>query len=872
MGIIETFELKRYATPVIGLLCCLLVFMVGRSLKIDDILDRMEQVLLDFRLMARSELLQPSKDIVIIGLDQRTENEARAQPEFGLKNRMLPRNRLAEVIRFLNREGARAIVLDIELKTLRDPQEDEPLHQAIAGTHNVYLATFMDLPLKEFEQRQAEKNAWEKAQDTSQAIQTYVLEPLLDDQLLRYVWQRWLLSNPSPMRSPGSTSSKTVSSVAQIPPPLWNPLLGPFFPPLDDALPQPPAEPSSLRFNLENAPNGYSWQTGSAQRLHGLWFRFGQPRSGVYLSGQTSFLPRFYEDYCLHWGYQKVFQQRLSLLEAMTPHRLNHLLTQVIPNPLARASSYCSVNPLEPFFMNPAQGVGMTAVSYDSIAMIREIPLLYRGQQGDWFSYLGLRPVLDLLQVRGMGYQNGGLQIQTDVHQWHIPLNEDGRLMINWRSPKRLIDDIYRQTGMPPRKQLETGKAHWELGFGHLYRQVSVIDVLRYLEAPQQVERYPSLFRLYDHPDSGRLSFRNKIVVYGDTVKDLHRTPVGNTIYGPEVVATTIDMLLNDRIFVHRAPSWLSLGIVFLLAAAIVSIQLRTSTLPLGFLGGLLLLLLYWVLAFGLFLHNGLWLSLARPSALLLGSLMLGSLYRYSVLDVEKRQLAHVFSKYVSPQLMDQIVANPRQALDKLRGSRQELTVLFADIHNFTQTFENESAEVMVQQLNEFFNVMMNVILKHQGTYDKYLGDGLMAFFGAPAHQPDHVARACHAALEMQQALTTLNQHWAAQGQKVLKIGVGLSTGPVYVGNFGADQIKNFTVMGLTVNLGARLETYTRQANVGIVVSQRTQELAGKHFVFADLGVVDVKGFTQPVQAFSLERLASSPAAGTERLEPAAER
>ncbi len=268
---------------------------------------------------------------------------------------------------------------------------------------------------------------------------------------------------------------------------------------------------------------------------------------------------------------------------------------------------------------------------------------------------------------------------------------------------------------------------------------------------------------------------------------------------------------------------------------------------------GLAPVLIYWIYNFMVFIYGGIWAPLVLPTFVYAATLVTGIMYRYYIHDREKHQLTNVFSKYVSPQVMDQILADPEKSLDNLSGTRRELTVLFADLQGFTRHFEREAPEAMVNQLNDFFTAMMRVILKHQGTYDKFMGDAVMAFFGAPTDIGNHAAKACAAALEMQSALVTLNAQWEAMGIPPLKLGVGLSTGEMVVGNFGSEDLKNITVMGTPVNLGARLEALTRVVNCPIVISERTRIMAGEAITVRSLGAHVIKGITEPVQVYSLE-------------------
>jgi adenylate cyclase len=204
---------------------------------------------------------------------------------------------------------------------------------------------------------------------------------------------------------------------------------------------------------------------------------------------------------------------------------------------------------------------------------------------------------------------------------------------------------------------------------------------------------------------------------------------------------------------------------------------------------------------------------------------------------------------------MSEIVKNPEHVLENLKGDKRELTVLFSDLQGFTQQFEHADPEEMVSQLNEYFDVMTEIILNHGGTYDKYMGDSIMAFFGAPAPVPDHAEMACRAAIEMQRAMKYLNDGWTREGRQTLTHGIGISTGEMFVGNFGSRNIKNFTVMGSNVNLGSRLEAFTRVARWPVIISARTWELSKTRIKVRDLGQIQVKGFSEHVQVYGLESM-----------------
>jgi len=234
------------------------------------------------------------------------------------------------------------------------------------------------------------------------------------------------------------------------------------------------------------------------------------------------------------------------------------------------------------------------------------------------------------------------------------------------------------------------------------------------------------------------------------------------------------------------------------------------------------------------------------------------TIYRYLFEEREKRYVKKAFQYYLSPQVIEEVMKDP-QAL-KLGGSKRELTVLFADIRGFTTLSEKLDPEVLAQVLNLFLDRMTRRILEQEGTLDKYIGDAIMAIFGAPAHHPDHALRACRAALALVRETRELEAEWERRGTPNLALGVGLNSGPMVVGNMGSSLRFDYTVIGDNVNLASRLEGQTRTYGVDVVVSQATRDLAAEQFHFRPLDVIRVKGRHEPVTIYELMGEADHPA------------
>ena len=200
---------------------------------------------------------------------------------------------------------------------------------------------------------------------------------------------------------------------------------------------------------------------------------------------------------------------------------------------------------------------------------------------------------------------------------------------------------------------------------------------------------------------------------------------------------------------------------------------------------------------------------------------------------------------------------NPRQGevvkVSVLKGERRRITVLFSDIRGFTTIAEVMRPEAVVRLLGEYFERMVEVVMRHQGTIDKFLGDGMMVIFGAPlddAYQEEH---AVAAAIEMQRELSTLSTKWQAEGRPTIRMGIGINSGAAIVGNIGSDQRMEYTAIGDTVNLASRLESASKELNVEIVVSEQTYDAVRPLFRWKSVGEVTVRGRVEPVRAYSVE-------------------
>ncbi len=360
-------------------------------------------------------------------------------------------------------------------------------------------------------------------------------------------------------------------------------------------------------------------------------------------------------------------------------------------------------------------------------------------------------------------------------------------------------------------------------------------------------------------PNIDPFVFRGKLVFVGATasgLSDVFETPFARgKMAGIQLHASAADDILSNR-FMHPASRAATLAAV--VAGGIVIGLLATAVPPWWATALTLAMVALFAWSATRLFAAGYWMNLSQP--VLSGSFALfgGVAYQYLVEGREKRKMKKLFGQYVSKDVYAQLVSNP--ALARLGGQRREMTVLFSDIRGFTTVSERGQPEEIVALLNEYFTRMVDIVFRHKGTLDKFVGDMVMALFGAPLDDPDHADHAVEAALEMIEALGQLNADWTAQGRPALDIGIGINTGPMIAGNIGSEAIMSYTVIGDAVNLGSRLESLNKQYGTRIIISDSTRARLARLYRFRPLGDVVVKGKSQAVAIFEVVGRAESAA------------
>ncbi|HEX3372486.1 MAG TPA: adenylate/guanylate cyclase domain-containing protein, partial [Candidatus Acidoferrales bacterium] len=370
------------------------------------------------------------------------------------------------------------------------------------------------------------------------------------------------------------------------------------------------------------------------------------------------------------------------------------------------------------------------------------------------------------------------------------------------------------------------------------YPYVSIADVVRHKFAPGM--------------------FTGKIVLIGASARgigDLRSTPFGGINYpGVEIHANVIDTILNRHFLLRGANQILVDLLIIFLFGVPLGLWLGLAQ-PRSMLFGLLLLVPFSFGVWFAFLH-GWWLNYIIPSGTLVANVGFVAMYRALVEEKEKRRVRGAFQQYLSPEVIRRLLENP----DLVKPRKTEITVMFSDVRGFTTISEKLDAQELAGLLNEYLTDMTQIVFRFDGTLDKYIGDAVMAFWGAPFEDRNHATKSCHAALDMISRLKEMQKRWDAEGKPVIDIGIGLSTGSASVGNMGSALRYGYTALGDTVNLSARIEGLNREYATHILVSDATYAaVEDPLLVFRELDLIRVKGKLKPITLYELVAARGTP-------------
>jgi adenylate cyclase len=368
-------------------------------------------------------------------------------------------------------------------------------------------------------------------------------------------------------------------------------------------------------------------------------------------------------------------------------------------------------------------------------------------------------------------------------------------------------------------------------------------------------------------PSFDAAQLKGKIAILGITADGLYDqrvTPFRENEPGVFGNAASVSNILSQD-YLTRPTAMVLFEMLFILGAAAVLAWVLPRIHFAGKLAVMAVAVGGYLVVNQLLFNRGIVMAVVVPTISVLNTSFLVTFLGYLTVDREKGALRGAFQHYLNASVMEQMLSNPDKL--KLGGEKKEMmTVMFSDIRGFTTLSERMTPEALVKFINSYLTPMTRIVFDEGGTLDKYIGDALMAFWGAPVDQPDHAVRACRAAVRMMNELQTLKAAWRDQNLPEFDIGIGINSGPMIVGNMGSDIRFDYTVMGDSVNLASRLEGTNKEYETRLLISEATHGLAKEHIVARRLGAVRVKGKRKPVRIYELRGLGQATGAEAEAI------
>ena len=502
-------------------------------------------------------------------------------------------------------------------------------------------------------------------------------------------------------------------------------------------------------------------------------------------------------------------QERIELLKLQTLKNIEEgeINTKIIEEAV----------PPTPMLITAAKGSGFANVFKDQVDnVIRTMPLLI-AHEGDFY------PNIDLLIV---------------MHYFGIT-GDDVEVKLG---------KYVKLKNLPPEKMAKPNEQ----------REIIIpIDSnasmnINYIGSAGSFTNYPYSYFASEGSMKGNDSLKEKIILvaaYSATgiSTDVHTSPYGD-VFGIEIHANALNTILNQD-FIYKL-SHLNILLVMFAVALFFGLLLPRISIVKSAIITILFAAFYLIISYTLFDLYNIINAMITPVIQIFAAFTIIGTTRLLSEQKEKRYIRQTFAKFVSKSVVDDLLKNPAKL--KLGGEKKIITVLFSDIRGFTTLSEKLTPEALVEHLNIYLQAMTDIVFQTDGTLDKYVGDQIMAFWGAPVELENHALLACQCALEQASVLAQLNAGWKQEGKPELEIGIGINTGDMVVGNMGSSSRMDYTLMGDNVNLGARLEGTNKFYGTSIIISEYTYEHIRDSVVVRELDLIRVKGKEQPVKIYEL--------------------
>lgn len=474
------------------------------------------------------------------------------------------------------------------------------------------------------------------------------------------------------------------------------------------------------------------------------------------------------------------------------------------------------VTPPLPALIKAARGIGFANVFQGRDGINRTVPLIikYKG----WYY-----PNIDLVVIMhyyGIGQKDVEIKIGQYIKLKNLP-------------PEKMAK---------PNNEREIKIPIDENGF---------MDI-NFIGGTGSFQHIPYYYFVQDGDMKGNDSLKDKIVLvaaYAVTgvATDEKKSPYGPA-FGIEHHANAINTVLTQD-FLYKLTDWQNM-LIMLVIAIMLGLVIPRMSIVASLASTLLFVICCVMAAYLIFEYKSIITAFSTPMIQTILTYTLIVTYRVVNEQQEKKYIRQTFSKFVSKSVVDELLQDPSKV--KLGGEKKILSVLFSDIRGFTSISEILTPEELVEHLNIYLQAMTDIVINTGGTLDKYIGDAIMAFWGAPIELENHALKSCEAALQMMEKMAELNKVWEHEGKPILDIGIGINSGDMVVGNMGSSSRMDYTLMGDNVNLGSRLEGTNKVYHTNIIISDFTYQYVKEHVIVRELDLIRVKGKALPVKIYEL--------------------
>lgn len=539
--------------------------------------------------------------------------------------------------------------------------------------------------------------------------------------------------------------------------------------------------------------------------------------------------------------YKNIFAEKNELKNKAVVEVLEDIKKNYKPHPIPQYGEW-TANIAD--IQNPANYTASFIAELDTDGVVRRYPLFFRSGDKLGSSFIPSLALQSYLlsgtyraELKMKSAQNGEKSIQEfNIYDTSknpeekissLPVDGSGQLLVNYYGPHLTLPYVSAKEFFNDKETMNI--EYLEELSGNKQRRIGT----------QSVNKKDFL--------------KGRSLIFGATatgIYDLRNTPMEVNYPGPEIHLTMLANLMENN---HLKPwakeaklmPWIILILGLLFSLALNEVGSIASFLIFTGLMTTITAIDYW-----LFIKKQILIHSLPVYICIFGIFSMIQLYKYFIEERNKRELKSTFSKYVSPSVVDELLKDAKNL--QLGGKKEHMTVFFSDVRGFTTISEKLKPEELSRVLNLYLTPMTEIVFQNSGTLDKYMGDAIMAFFGAPIKSPQHAKEACRCALLSIQKLYELQKQFAQEGLPHIDIGIGINTGEMSVGNMGSNIVQNYTVMGDSVNLASRLEGINKEYGTRIIISEFTYNEVKDSFVAREVDRVRVKGKLQPVKIYEL--------------------